>query len=422
MTTRITWRREAARDRAASRPRIARWLERRREERSDQHRVSALVNTWNAVSARVGLTDNTESCAGISGMSTPGVSSVVLGEPDRLMVRMLPGQTVADYEQHADRIAEAFGVARVRVTKRTRGYVRIELLNRDPLEQRRALPGPRVTAGQTVMLGTREDGTALRMPLADMAHVIVQGQTRSGKSRWTYGMLSQLAGCRDVLIGGSDITGLLARAFASTRHGPLWASGTADLEAHVATLESFTAEMDRRNATIPPHRDTFPCDEASPHVLVLIEELAGLLEAAQAADAATPRPKPGQPGPPKLADRIRAAYKRLMAEGAKAGFRVVLLVQRAEAGVVGGYARGQATVKISFRVEDSDSIRMLHSNADQAAAADHATAPAGIALISGPGLPLQRMSAPDMGDYADYVHRVQSAAAQPVIEAPSGVS
>src|SRR5947209_10128305 len=68
----------------------------------------------------------------------PRVIRLEQGPREAHIVRMLPSQTLADYEVHAETIAEAFGVARVRMARE--GYsherlLRIELLADDPLDQ-----------------------------------------------------------------------------------------------------------------------------------------------------------------------------------------------------------------------------------------------------------------------------------------------
>jgi len=55
-----------------------------------------------------------------------------------MIVRLLPGQVVDDYRMVARRLAEALHVPMIRVRPHGLGYLRIELLHRDPLAE--ALP------------------------------------------------------------------------------------------------------------------------------------------------------------------------------------------------------------------------------------------------------------------------------------------
>ena len=228
----------------------------------------------------------------------------------------------------------------------------------------------------------------------------MQGVTRSGKSVWTYGALAQLAAQPDVLVAGCDPTGLLWRPFAGSLHSLWQVSGLADLPAHEALLARLVAEMDRRIVELPPDRDTLAVTAAMPLLVVVLEELAGLLRALDAAKAA--KDDPGK--------RVRALLGRLLAEGAKVGVRVILLVQRAEAAVVGAFERAMCSLRISFRTDNRASVELLHPGADPAVADAHTTAEPGIALVSMPGRPLTRMRAPFLGGYPEYVAAVAGAA------------
>lgn len=403
MARAIEWRREPS-SRGFRRPHLLGWLDQRRQERRDLELVQGMAQRWLATCFIAHLAKDTESCAGIPGTSAPRLLSIVLADhADRLTVEMLPGQTAKDFREQAARLAEGMRVPQVRITQRknTPGYLVVELLHADPLAHEVMLPLGAGAVSQQVLFAESETGEEIAIPLLDCAHIIAQGQTRSGKSRWTYGLLAQLAGCPDITFAGSDITGLIARAFDNTRHAPFWASGSADIEAHCRVLEDLVAEMDRRNASMPRTSDVYPISETDPLLFVVIEELAGLIEAAQAADAGRKR------GEAKYADRIRGAYKRLMGEGAKAGIRVLLLVQRAEATIVGGFARGQASLRLSFRVDDGESVKLLHPGVERVTAEEHATATPAIALVSGPGLPLVRARAPHMPSYEHFLHLIE---------------
>jgi S-DNA-T family DNA segregation ATPase FtsK/SpoIIIE len=107
---------------------------------------------------------------------------------------------------------------------------------------------------------------------------------------------------------------------------------------------------------------------------------------------------------PKGAGRAaRAAVSRLLAESHKAGMRVVLVAQRADAAVIGGAERANLGGRLSFRVDNPDAVRMLHPAADAAVIAEHLDAPAGVALLSLPGVPLARVRGPYIGDYRAFV-------------------
>jgi hypothetical protein len=383
----------------ASRPGF--WT-RRRLARLDIAEAEMLVSRWAATAYNIGLGADTTSAIGVGGIQVPQVVAVTLGPAPRLVVRLRYGQKVSDLVDVADRLAAGLGCHAVRITPRHRWFARVDLVMSDPLADLVPLPPALRSVHHPTVLGRVESGELLSTVLAQQAHMIVQGQTRSGKSRWTYGFLAQLAGCPDIVIAGSDVTGLLLRPFAGTRHARMQTLGSADPERHAQRLEQLVAEMDRRIRAIPARRDTLPIGDEHHLVLVVVEEYPGLLEAAGAADALIGKSS-------KLRERIRSAVGRLLAEGAKAGMRVLLITQRAEASIIGGFHRGQAPVRLSFRVEDTESIKMLHPACPDGLADEHLSAPAGIALVSGPELPLARLRSPYMGDYGDYVDLIAAA-------------
>lgn len=378
---------------------LGRWLHRRRTDRQDVRKAHGIAARFLAAAAGLGLAEDTQSCAGTPGLRSPQLYHVSLGADDvRIFVKMLPGQLLADYEEHSAALAEAMGGVSLTWKQRAHGYIVGTLRTRDPLAGQVPLP-TLVPAARVdrVLIGLLDSGRSLTVRLDQIAHMIVQGATRSGKSRFIYGLLSQLAQCSDVRISGSDVTGLLLRPFVGSRHDDL-ALGTRNIAEHAVVLERLVARMDDRIARIPDDVDVLPVDEHDPYEVVVLEELPGLIRAAEAVDALHKGDRKYVP----LVGRIRSAYGRLMAEGAKVGFRVVIVMQRADASIIGGFERGQATFRITFPVLEPSSVQMLHPSCDTETAALHATEKAGIALVSGPGVPLARMRSPQMGDYASF--------------------
>src|SRR5690606_39574113 len=134
----------------------------------------------------------------------------------------------------------------------------------------------------------------------------VHGSPPPGKSRFIYALLSPLAQCSDVRISGSDVTGLLLRPFVGSRHDDL-ALGTRNIAEHAVVLERLVARMDERIARIPDDVDVLPVDEHDPYEVVVLEELPGLIRAAEAVDALHKGDRKYVP----LVGRIRSAYGRL---------------------------------------------------------------------------------------------------------------
>src|SRR5690606_29080902 len=171
------------------------------------------------------------------------------------------------------------------------------------------------------------------------------------------------------------------------------ALGSHNIKAHKDVLAHLVQIMDERIDKIPDDDDKFPCAEADPRIVVVLEELPGLLRLAADVDGR-------QNGP--LANEIKAHFGRLLAESRKAGFRLVIISQRADADIIGGFERDQAPIRVSFPVLSASAVKMLHPACPDEQAEEHLYALPSYALISRPGLPVARMRSPQMGDYRTF--------------------
>lgn len=365
---------------------------RTRRERYDDHRdAEALAWAWRQACEGAGLCRTVDTPTGAT-TTTPKVTAVRLGRRPELLVALLPGQLPADVRAVANRLAPHLGAVALRVEARGPIHVRVTLLDADPLDG--AVP---LAPGAGLHLGRDENGAELRLDPVDLPHTIAQGVTRSGKSVWTYGLLAQLAHRPDAVVAGCDPTGLLWRPFVGSRHAPWQSSGLADPGAHEKVLAAVVAEMDARIADLPLDRDTIAVGPGRPLLVCVLEEYPGLLRVLDAAKVRGDDP----------AARVRALVSRLLAEGAKAGVRVVILAQRAEAGTVGALERAQCSLRISFRCDNRAAVELLHPGAPPALADAHTSAPPGIALVSRPGHDLARVRAPYLGGYSQYAAAVR---------------
>jgi hypothetical protein len=365
--------------------------ERGRRADADELQVWHWQNAWELACEYVGLCHHVLTVSGPTIVTPKAYAGSV--NPPYLMVQLLPGQLPQDLSAHARRLSATLGVAGLRVTPRTDAYVRVDLLMRDPLADVFSMPG--ISDGP-VFIGVDEQGRRLTYEPPQFTHVVVQGATGSGKSVWTYGLLSQLAGRLDVLVTGCDPSGLLFRPFVGSRHADWQASGVADPERFAKVLISLVDEMDERILMLPADTDQLQTASGQPLIFVLLEEIAGLYRVCDQ-------------GGKELGKLVRSLIGRLLAEGRKAGIRVVMIVQRAEAAVIGAFERAQCAMRISFGVDSLESVRLLHPAASADMAAEHFAAAPGVALLSAPGLPLLRFRAPLVGDYRSYVDVVRSA-------------
>jgi S-DNA-T family DNA segregation ATPase FtsK/SpoIIIE len=371
--------------------------------RSDRHalrldaaEVDALVDAWDRAAQGVGFVRTVSTVTGPT-VIVPRIAHIVLGPPAVLTVRLEPGQTVADLRALSRRLAPHLAARVLRVEALGVGdYARVTLLAADPLADVLHL-GSRWPADDRVWLARDEDGTDITADPVDLPHMIAQGQTRSGKSAWCYALLAQLAAMPDVTVAGVDASGLLLRPFAGSHHAAAQVCGLAELPRVETVLAELVAEMDRRIAAIAPGWDRVITHLGEPLVVVVLEEWPGVLRALDASAEA------------KIGKRVRGLVARLLAESPKAGMRVVMVAQRAEATLIGGAERAQLAARLSFRSDSPDSVKLLHPHAAADLAEHHADAADGVALLTMPGRPLSRVRAPWIGGYGEYAAAVVAA-------------
>lgn len=395
-------------------------LEERATRRDQRNRANEALEAyghyapvWRRLCEYIGLSHTVSTVSGPS-IVTPRLLGVgVTGPNPILLVEMLPGQLIEEFRREADRMVATLGCRFLRFTPRDQRYLAIELLDADPLDTAVTvdldMAGARHSVAKyPVMLAQTETGERIWLSWATAPHTVVQGATRSGKSVWCYSLLGQLVRCDDVLITGSDPSGLLlGRPYVGTRHREWQAVGTQDVQAHVTVLRRIVAEMDRRISELPDREDTLVPSLANPLLLVVLEEFAGLLRLA----STLPTPR----GEAKVTDQLRALFGRLVSEGHKVAIRLVVVSQRADASIIGGFERGQLGLRLSFRVTDPEALAMLHPEGRDWFA-DHAHAPAGVALLETPTQTVTRVRGPrltgdDLADYAQYWDQVQAATA-----------
>jgi len=262
----------------------------------------------------------------------------------------------------------------------------------------------------TIILGRSETGELLTLNLdKDAAHIAMQGMTRSGKSVETYNLLSTLAASRAVDVYGVDPSGILLAPFSGTRHGDRIALGTHTPEEYLKVLEKAVAIMDARTAELGRSLSADKLEDFSPEqplLLVVLEEMPGIMKALRSADAGAER------GATKLEAAFKLLLGRLLAEGAKVGIRCLLIAQRFDtASAIDGSDRANLGVSITFRVKRNDAIGMLHEELPEGMTAQEVGrfAP-GVGLLESPvtGQDIVRFRAPFIeGGFAAYARRVR---------------
>jgi S-DNA-T family DNA segregation ATPase FtsK/SpoIIIE len=254
-------------------------------------------------------------------------------EVDRVRVRMLPGQTVVDWSEQGERLAQSFGVLDVRARAVPRRPHEVELLALvvDPLVDRVALPEPADPVNlAAVPVGVQEDGEPLTLPVwrpgRGSTHLLVAGVTGAGKGSAVWSLLGGLGpAIRDGFVsvwavdpkGGAELGGGRALFDRFVRGGPVaggapWQTAIADLlDDAVAGMQARLVAMEDPRRPGGPVRWHTPTPQ-EPAILVVVDEVGSLTAWGVPAD---------------LRRRIEGALSLLLSQGRAAAVSVILATQ-----------------------------------------------------------------------------------------------
>ena len=293
------------------------------------------------------------------------------GCTDRLLVRMVAGQSPDDYGKHAVNIAHGLGALTCRIRTAPPGHVVVELVRRDVLTAIiPALPVPGHCDLRAIPVGRREDGQPWTVRLHG-THVLLAGSTGAGKASLLWGVIRGiLPALRD---GTATLVGADPKGMELAYGRPLFEEFgryESDPAAITALLEDAVTDMQHRAALLAgKHRDHTPTT-GHPFVLVVIDE-AAFLTAYQ----------PDR----KLRERTLAALATLTTQGRAVGYCVLAALQDPRKDVL--TIRNLFPDRIAMRLDEPEQVDMVLGDGtrDRGALADQIssdpTAGAGIAYV-----------------------------------------
>jgi S-DNA-T family DNA segregation ATPase FtsK/SpoIIIE len=290
---------------------------------------------------------------------------------DRVMVRLVSGQSPADFAARAEGIAHGFGAHLCRVRTGKPGVIVLELVRRDALaDPMPALPIPDVTDLRALPVGRREDGAPFTVRLQG-THLLIAGATGAGKGSYLWGLVRALlpAMAAGLVSAWACDPKLMELAFGRAlfeRYGR-YAADPGD----IADLleDAVTGMQARARRFAGKQRDHTPTP-GHPFVVVLVDEIAFLT--AYQADR-------------KLRERILAALATLTTQGRAVGYCVVAALQDPRKEVLN--IRNLFPDKIALRLDEPAQVDMVLGDGarDRGAACDEISATpsigAGVAFV-----------------------------------------
>ena len=262
---------------------------------------------------------------------------------DRVAVRLVSGQSAADYAARAENLAHGFGAMACRVRTARPGAVVLELVRRDALAAIiPALPvHPHVNL-KALPVGRREDGS-LWVVRVHGTHFLLAGSTGAGKASLLWSLVRAMfpalrSGLVRILAADPKVMELAYGRAIFDRYG-MYAS---DPLAIVTMFEDAVRDMQARAAVLAgKQRDHIPTVE-HPFVVVLVDEIAFLT--AYQADR-------------KLKERTLAALATLTTQGRAVGFCVVAALQDPRKEVLN--IRNLFPDKIALRLDEPSQVDMV---------------------------------------------------------------
>jgi S-DNA-T family DNA segregation ATPase FtsK/SpoIIIE len=262
---------------------------------------------------------------------------------DRVLVRLVSGQSPADFARRADNLAHGFGAMLCRVRTARSGMVVLEFVRRDALAQIiLALPVPAQVDLRALPVGRREDGLPWLVRLHG-THVLVAGATGAGKASLLWSLIRAMFpamqdGLVRVLAADPKLMELAYGRVIFDTHGAY----AADPASVVVMLERAVTDMQTRAAAFAGQQREHTPTVEYPFVVVLVDEVAFLTAY--------------QPDR-KLRERALAALATLTTQGRAVGYCVVAALQDPRKDVL--TIRNLFPDRIAMRLDEPEQTDMV---------------------------------------------------------------
>ncbi len=275
---------------------------------------------------------------------------------DRVPVRLVSGQSAADFAARADNLAHGFGVLLCRIRAARPGYIVLELVRRDALTI--IIPALPVTAScdlRALPVGRCEDGSPWLVRVHG-THLLIAGSTGAGKASLLWSLVRAMlpamtAGLVRVLAADPKVMELAYGRELLDRYGTYAATPVAI----VTMLETAVADMQARARLLAGKQRDHTPTAGYPLVVVLVDEVAFLTAY--------------QPDR-KLRERVMAALSTLTTQGRAVGYSVIAALQDPRKDVLS--IRNLFPDRIAMRLDEPEQVDMVLGDGarDRGAAAE----------------------------------------------------
>jgi DNA segregation ATPase FtsK/SpoIIIE, S-DNA-T family len=262
---------------------------------------------------------------------------------DRVAVRLVSGQSSADFANRADNLAHGFRAMLCRVRTAKSGAVVLEFVRRDALAA--IIPALPILAHpdlKALPVGRREDGLPWLVRLHG-THLLVAGATGAGKASLLWGLVRAMfpamrSGLVRVLAADPKLMELAYGRVIFDTYGQY----AADPASIVAMLEAAVADMQVRAAIFAGRQRDHTPTRQHPFVVVVVDEVAFLTAY--------------QPDR-KLRERVMNALATLTTQGRAVGYSVVAALQDPRKDVL--TIRNLFPDRIAMRLDEPEQVDMV---------------------------------------------------------------